>query len=564
MLNPLFAGAAAAAAAIWSLTALPGAADAEAAKPAAPAVVAAPGTAPVQLGVNTHFGQGWPPSRWPLLTRSDAPVVRDGLRWPLIEPTPGRIDLSPTKIAHIDRLCDRGIRVILGTGLTHPGYDAGKTVHSPTGRAALARYLARVAERFKTCLAAIEVGNEINLKPNITGPAAVDPVQSYVAILRAVYPQVKAAAPNVAVLGGSVNVVGTGFLTDLAEAGMLDVVDGVAVHPYRQDPTNVDWELRRLQAALDAHGPHRPIWATEFSRDFPDPAAAPDFLAKMVTLMGSVGVVQQTWYALVDQPGFPTMGLYQTDTDEKPVGKAFRYWQGLLPRGAPVRQSGDPLLFHYRFGADRQIVWGSPRSVRIIGALTARNSRGEIIPAPARIDETPVIFEGAGQLQFGTSPVLADSLAEYGRAPWTYIGQKGAGPLLPLGVTDWRYTSFIAHPTLRPSAVNQLGLVTAGGGSSGIGLTVRYTAPEAGPLVAVACLTRRNTQGDGVILRISRNAAVVSTTLVTAPTNQISVPLTLRAGETVNFTIVPGKTGVGDQYLYRYRMIRPDSTAPAC
>jgi len=104
-------------------------------------------------------------------------------------------------------------------------------------------------------------------------------------------------------------------------------------------------------------------------------------------------------------------------------------------------------------------------------------------------------------------------------------------------------------------------------------VAVKLAIDDAGPLtavmlrygiVALACLTRRNSKGDGVVLRISRNAAVVSTTKVDAPVSRIAVPVTLRAGETVSFAISPGQSGLGDQYLYRYRMLRPDSALPAC
>lgn len=526
--------------------------------------------APMTVGVSVHFGQGWAENRWDMLAASNAPLVREALGWRLVESKRRQYSFTAETSGHLDRLCATGRKVVLVTLMHNPLYDGGKTVYTGAGRSAFAAYLGTVAKRYAGCLAAIEIGNEINIRPNMTGIAASDRPTYYTAILAAVYPAIKAAAPDVAVLGGSTNVIGTGFLESLAAAGMLDHVDGIAVHPYRQDPANVDWELERLATELAAYGPARPVWATEFSKDFAAGEDSAGFFARMVTLMSAAGVTKSVWYALADQPAFPTMGLYTTGGARKPAGDAYAYFTtSVLPRGPAVRQGSDPTLFHYRFGSDRQIVWGAPRTLTVTGSAVARDSRGSVVPLPTTVSETPVIIEGPATLAFGPSAILADSLTGYGRAPWSYWGKRGKNPEVALGPTDWNWTSFIANPAMRPAVLNQAGLISGGFGAYGaVHLTTRYTAPGAGEVTALACLRPKvaaTDRSDGIGFVIAVNGAVVATASADNVTGiSRAVPLRLAAGDRVDFTVSPNLNPFTDVFAYRFQIGRPGVEPPAC
>ncbi|KPF78539.1 hypothetical protein IP88_03315 [alpha proteobacterium AAP81b] len=535
----------------------------------ATAAAAPPAGPPMRLGSNVHFAQGWGESVHGTLRASGAATVREALGWRVVESKRGVYSFGATTSGQIDRLCADGYRVVLVTLMTNPLYDAGNTVYSTVGRKAFANYLAAVARRYVDCLAAIEIGNEINNKPAFTGVASRTPAASYVAILQSVYPAVKAAAPNVAVLGGSANSIATGFEIALADAGMLDVVDGIAIHPYRQDPSNVDWELARLRAVLAARrpagAPPVPIWITEFSKDFAATENPANFFAKMVTMMSATGVSEAQWYALIDQAAFPTMGLYTPGGASKPAGDAFRWFgSDVLPRGGAVRLSTDNTLFHYRFGADRQIVWGAARSIVYSGPATARDSRGRPIALPTTVSEAPVIIEGDVTLSFGDSALLADSLWGYGRAPWSYHAQRGRQPELTLAPIDWNYASFISHPTLRPATINQFGLVAVGFRNS-TRLITRWTAPAPGRIVALACMQRRNTTGDGGSLQIQHNGVVVRPVAITgADPVRVAVPITVASGDRVDFVVLPEFDPKGDNFANRFQIAREGVEPPDC
>jgi hypothetical protein len=528
--------------------------------------VAAQAAAPLNLGVNTHFGTTWGAPARGVLARNPATVLRDTAIWRRLEPQRGVYDFSAATTGHIDRTCADGRKLIITLPFANPVYEGGLTINTPASRTAYGKFVAALGARYPNCIIAFEIGNEINAVGSFTGPAAADPARSYVAILREIYPQLKAAAPNIALLGGSSNVVGTGFLAGLADVGMLEVVDGIAVHPYRQDPGNLDWELQRLGAALDARGPHRPIWATEFSRDFAKLDEAPDFLAKMVTLLSVSGVEYASWYQMIDYSATNSFGLFDPTLRQRPAGLAFDYWvTDVLPHGAAVRvDTGDPTLFHYRFGADRQVVWSSgPRAITVTGASAVHNSRGAIVPMPAQIGVSPLVFDGNAAIDSGAGAVVADTLDSFGRAPWTYWGQRPGKPALPLAVTDWQWASFIGNPNLKPAAFTPIGVTVADGATAPIAMTARFTASAPAPLVAVACLAWK-ANGTALRFELRRNGTSIKAQAIAKAPVRIVQPLTAGVGDTIDFVVRPGNTAAVATYNYRYRLIIAGTSVPTC
>lgn len=532
---------------------------------ASPATEAAPIDG-LSLGVTTHFGQGWPSQYWDLLAQSGATVVRDSIAWRLIEHQPGRYEFTAANAGHLDRLCQSGYRLVLSLLPRHPSYDAGLTVTSPTARAAYANYVKAVADRYRACLDAIEVDNEINVKNNVTGPAANDRQGSHLAILREVYALVHGAHPGIAVLGGSSNAVASGFLSRLLDLGGPSAVDGIAVHPYRPDPVGLDNELQRLNAKIAARGAGTPLWATEFTADVSDRAAAPAILAKTLTMMSASGVRHALWYALVDQPGFPNMGLFARDGTRKPVGDAFAYLRrDVLSHGKAVRQNiAEPALHHYQFGADRAIIWGARRRWSVGGTARFRNGRGQVIAKPDYITDEPVIIEGRVDVQLGPATVLADSLYDFGRTPWRYSGQLAANPRLQFDYVDWNWNSFIGHPALKPVTVNPLGLVPGGSAVKPRKAFIAYTARAPQRVFASACIRKKQPGGDGVAFTIVANGGPVFERLVTAQPLQVNLPVDVAAGGVIEFGFGPNATASADFVFYRLRIATEANDAVTC
>ena len=511
----------------------------------------------LSLGATTQFGQGWPASDWRAVTASSISTVREAVAWRLIEATPGRYGFTQANAGHVARACQAGRKVLLVLTPRHPAYDGGVTVTSAAGRAAFARYVAAVAQRFRGCLTGLEIGNEINAKNAFTGPAASSPIVSYVAILRVLDTVVRPAVPGVVILGGSTNVIATGFLDRLFAAGMLPLVDGIVVHPYRRDPVNVDRELARLRERMTRHGRPVPIWATEFGLPTSDQPAAAAHLVKMATLMSAAGVRHADWYALVDRAPFPTMGLYAADGRAKPAAAALDYMnRTALPRGPAQRVGTDPALQWYRFGADRQIVWGLKRGFAVSGALSFRNVAGRVIPRPPEIGETPFFVEGPGTITPDPATFGADSRYGFGRAPWSYAAGRGVGGGGALGWVDWNWASYVGSPAAPGLVVNQYDMVLPSGWSA----TTRYAVAQGGALVASACVAPIR---PGAVYSVSQNGRVVAGPVAIDRRQAIAVPLSIKAGDVVEFVAAVRGTAPAAIH-YRYRLARSAIGAAEC
>ena len=509
---------------------------------------------PNRIGVTTHFSQGWPISLIDRATFIGVGTIRDSLHWPDIEKSPGVYDFSIKKTQHITSACAAGMTVLLGIEPRNPLYDSKLTAHSPGAQLAYANYIKAIADRYPGCVVAIEVGNEINGSGGMTGPAATARAASHTALLKAVFQRVKPSHPDIAILGGSTNAIGTGFLKSLFAAGALDFMDGVAIHPYRRDPEAVDWEIGRLKDAMQEAGKLRPIWVTEFSRDFVQPADASIFFLKMLSLMQSAGVKDIYWYALIDQIWFPTMGLLTLKGAEKPGSRAFSYAANhLVPKGLARRiDHADPALFHFRYGPTTHVIWGTRRTISVGPNARFRDAEGNMIPNMSEVSETPVIVEGTTTLQFGNAEILADSQYGFPNAPLSWFALNKTGALLPLAPIDWKWTSYLGNKAVPQMIVNPAGIGPSGKYSS----LVRYTADRSTAAIASFCLAPLGKFGDGVTAAIQHNGKQIwsGPVGILSGKRAAHVPLRLQVGDNVDLVLSPNANAGGDRMAYRFRI----------
>ena len=522
------------------------------------------GQGAVRTGVTTHFSQGWPPRLIASAAGLGTATIRDSLHWAQVEQSPGTYTFTPQNSGHIESACRAGMTVLLGIEPRNRIYDGGTTAYTPATQAAFARYVAAIANRWPDCVVAIEIGNEINGQNNVTGPAATDRIGAHIALLRAVHDAVKPAHPGLLLLGGSTNTIATGFLTRLLRAGMLDWVDGLAVHPYRPEPEGVDWEVARLQAAMATAGAVKPIWATEFSREFPDPAAAAPFYLKMIALLESSGVTDHFWYALIDQRFFPTMGLLTQTGERKPAAAAYAFAaRTLAPHGPAQRvDEHDPALYHFRFGADAHLIWGAPRALTVTGPAKAFAADGTALPAvPAAVSDAPVVITGASSLTFGPREVLADSLYGYARPPLAWFGQRPGGAPVPLAPIDWQWSSYLGAPAMPAISVNPAGI----GVSPAAGTTVRFTADAASPVVASVCL-RPKSPGMRALAVLRRNGSELARAEAgtDGPVTTLTARSQIAQGDTVELALMPLPGAPLSRFTYRFRVARGGEGVTGC
>lgn len=206
-----------------------------------------------------------------------ASVVRVGFAWSVLEPSgPGQIE--PRAQAYADRLVTdaaaSGIKVIAFAYSTpcwassapasllrkcRPSDASNANAWPPTNPSTYATFVAYLAQRYGTRLAAIEIWNEpdqIN-EDYFAGP---NKAVRYAALLRAAYPAIKQANPNVPVIAGSLVGSNGVFLRALYAAGIKGYYDGLAVHFYT---LTLD-ALRSFREVQLANGDTKPLWLDEF------------------------------------------------------------------------------------------------------------------------------------------------------------------------------------------------------------------------------------------------------------------------------------------------------------
>jgi len=206
-----------------------------------------------------------------------AKIVRTDVPWSMFEPHgPGQLD--PSTLAFADRLVDNaaaaGIRVIMTVDSTPcwassapapllraciPGRSGPASAWPPRNPAGYAAFVAYLAQRYGTHLAAIEIWNEPD-QANQLYFAGPNKPQRYAAILQAAYPAIKQANPNVPVLAGSLVGANGVFLRALYAAGIKGYYDGLAVHFY----TLTLASLRSIHEVQLASGDTKPLWLDEF------------------------------------------------------------------------------------------------------------------------------------------------------------------------------------------------------------------------------------------------------------------------------------------------------------
>lgn len=520
----------------------------------------------MMLGAATHFSQGW---LLDTIDRADdlsIALLRDGMEWKQGEETKGKIDLTGAAAKKLDAACGRGKKLLLTQIPINPNYDGGRFVYSPDARKAFAKYLRAVADRFGSCIVAFEIGNEINGGGDLglKYPDGYDLEDTYVALLKDIRAAMGSSHPDIRILGGSTNMIGTGFLEKFFAAGMLDHVDGVAVHPYQGYSVGLTMELDALKKAMRAHGKTVEIWVPEFAHDHPDQKLAGAEGLKSITLMAAAGVDAATWYALFEESWFPNLGLWDGSTI-KQQGRAVRLAASkLLPHGNPAKlDTGDAGLIAYRFGTGATIVWGTPRTIGVSGASEAYDAFGNRLASTSQltVSDVPVVFVGGHISDTGSSYVLADTLLQFGTGEWQYFARGRDGGMDPLTYKTQWYGSDLRSAWDAVLSMGPDGAVPARDANDPLRALWQWQTDKAVSVTVTACFHKREDGGDGIDLAIDRNGKSVATKILANGQTQISADIDLAAGDKVMISGGPNQTWGSDAFGMRAKIFRKGSGA---
>lgn len=222
---------------------------------------------PEGMGVNIHFTTGHDRDL-DLINAAGFRVVRMDFGWGGIERKQGEYDWNAYD-GLTDALEKRGIRPMYILDYSNGLYEETVTSHNPLdGRerrdvaspsrpesvAAFARWAAAAAQRYRGRHVIWEIWNE----PNISFWKPKPDVAQYSRLAQATCDAVRAADPEAIIVAPATSQFPWEFLDAFFATGILEHLDGVSVHPYREyrlPPETASADYKRLRELIGRHAP---------------------------------------------------------------------------------------------------------------------------------------------------------------------------------------------------------------------------------------------------------------------------------------------------------------------
>ena len=553
------------------------------------------------FGVMSHFAKGWATDIVPLIAKAGIAHDRDEQPWRQVEKEQGDYRFSPRLGGYMEQLAQFHIDPLIVLAFANPLYDGGKTPFSDEGRTAYAAYAAAVVRNYQPTLHEVEIWNEYN-GSFCEGPCRSDRAGYYASMLRDAYRSIKAVAPDTTVLGGAAVPIPMDYYRALFDKGALQSMDAIVIHPYRKNPEGADQDVEALRALMARYGNPKPIWATEFS-DLADMHKSRDdvarYLVRMSTLLLAAKVERIYWYLLRDYQEFTGLGLLRDEGD--PLGRytptpAYPAYANLIHQldGASFirREASDSNVDVYAFAArhgEVRVAWSAGNTqytlastepvhvVDLMGGDRTVAPRNGMVSIP--LDTNPVYIVGGlsaatGQPGGGRT-VIADSGTDFsleqGRQGWSYgmitrpdgkltLGSsfpKNFMPLQPSPSGDSWITP--VSPTLKIKArIMHPGRV-AGAAAWAVR---RWSAVAAGPVRISGAVDLADPKNAGVSFAIVVDGRVAYAAALhgdgSSAKTTFDLPLTVAAGETIDFCLGPDAAGGIDFDATRFSAsIRP-------
>lgn len=281
-------------------------------------------TVPSGWGVNVNLSN-MDDKNIDAIANTGARWIRMDLQWSRVEQKAGVYDFSKYDPV-IDGVTRKGLRalLILDYGNKVHDVDAPRTRE---GRAAFAAFAAETVKHYRHRGIIWEIWNEPNLSHFWRGEPSAD---EYAALVRVTAPAMREVSSDEWIIGGATSRFDWPYLEQCFEKGMLKDLDGVSIHPYRDQkaPESVvdDWaELRSLVAK---YSPDKPItlicseWGhSTYSKGVSERAQAQFAMREYLTNL-SAGVPLTIWYSWRDRPEASSekeqhFGLMDSDTRPK-------------------------------------------------------------------------------------------------------------------------------------------------------------------------------------------------------------------------------------------------------
>jgi hypothetical protein len=354
------------------------------------------------LGINLHYHPTDLPQILDMIQAEGVHFIYTDFEWPTVERVKGQYDFSACdKMYH--QITSRGMRAnfLLNRNNSLYGTDPTKTAWLE----GYARFAAAAAAHFKGVV--WEFWGEADNPPNwVSG--TYSPSQ-YMAMVRAAAPAMRRADPTCTLVAPGTTGVNFSYLKTCIQEGLLDLVDGVGVDPYRQNPyhehssngtpESLVGDYAQLRATMRQYGGKTlPIvcselgWSTDAGKGGLSPQTQGDYLARMFLVNASQGVPLSNWYTFQDAAPQGTTnpeyayGTVNSDLTLKPAYKEMQLLATSL-RGAIFSQKLDD-----GNQSDWLLVFTTPAGHRTLAAWTTGDAHVATVPgwAVVSLSHTPV------------------------------------------------------------------------------------------------------------------------------------------------------------------------------
>lgn len=342
---------------------------------------------PFVVGVCTHFsqGKGLLPVNLEMIRQAGITSIRDEVAWSRVEREKGRLAMPEEWDTYVRRAASAGLSPMLILDYGNQFYDNGDKPLSEDALEGFARYSEFVVRHFKGTVRDYEIWNEWDIKIGSTTPGTAE---SYTALLKKVYPRIKAIDPTITVYGGGMTpgAIRNGWLEKMLAGGALSSLDVVSIHTYNYGQPGregspeawAEW-MQQVQDLITRHNQGKPAplyvtemgWPTQVDRRGRPAAVSADYLARMFLLSRSMPFLKGIWWYDFQDDGWKAtynednFGIVRADLTPKPAWFAMAGVAGLVSQSEFLgrRDTGDPdvhvLAFRDKSGKQTWAIWSS-------------------------------------------------------------------------------------------------------------------------------------------------------------------------------------------------------------
>ena len=367
---------------------------------------------PFGVGVNIHFVTGHQRDL-DLIAAAGFRFIRMDFGWAGMERQKGQYSWSEYEEL-LSNLDQRGMRAVFILDYSNPLYEEQVTSTNPLTHqshqttaspqhsqsvAAFARWAAAAAEHFHGRHVFWELWNE----PNIDFWSPKPDVHQYTTLALAACKAIRQADPQATIIGPATSTFPWDFLQTFLSSGVLDYLDAVSVHPYREPrraPETATADYQRLRQLIESYAPANkkqkiPILSGEWGYSSWERGVSLDtqaaFLARQQLINLLNGVPLSIWYDWKNDGTDPKenehhFGTVTSELQPKPayiaVQTLTRELNGyrVARRQALASEQDYLLICTNSSGAQKIAAWtvGEPHQVRLaFRGLTGARSNGE-------------------------------------------------------------------------------------------------------------------------------------------------------------------------------------------